>query len=116
MPNALHDHLIRLLVWGALSVLAGLILHRRPFGLMTAGWGGVNLVIALASLRGGPPGPGLRPFLAFNLGLDLGYVGVGLAMILLAGERTRIKEFGAAVALQGVVLLLLDGWLWLGIV
>ena len=110
MPET-HAHLVRLLLWGGLSIVVGLGL-RRPFGLMTAAWGVVDALIALVGLRGGPPGEGFRAFLAFNLGLDLGYVGVGTAMALLAGERLRIKEFGWAVVVQGAALTVLDLWLW----
>ncbi len=115
IESALHAHLIRLLVAGSLSVAVGLVLYRRPFGVMTAAWGLVNVLIALASLRGGPPGPGFRPFLAFNLGLNLGYVGVGVAMAALAGERGTIRGFGRAVVVQGLILLALDGALWIAL-
>ena len=113
MIEALHAHLDRLLVWGALSVVAGLALRRRPFGIMTGAWGAVNVVIVLATWRNVPHEPDFHAFLAFNLGLDLGYVGVGLAMALLAGDRTRIKEFGGAIVIQGAMLFLLDAFLFL---
>ena len=113
----LHDHLVRLLVAAGLSVVSGLVIVGvrppwRSFGTMTAAWGAIDAVLSLAGLRGGPPQPGLLPFIAFNEGLDAGYVGVGLAMVLLAGGRERIKGFGLAVAIQGALLLLLDGKLW----
>lgn len=113
IETALRAHLVRLLVAGGLSVVVGLALRRTPFGVMTAAWGAVNLLIALASLRGGPPGAGFRPFLAFNLGLNLGYVGVGIAMAVLAGDRLNVRGFGQAIVVQGLILLLLDGTLWL---
>ncbi len=112
MVDALRSHLLRLLVWAVLSLFVGVVLRKRPFGAMTLSWGAINLLIALASLRGEPPGPGFRPFLAFNLGLDVGYVGVGLSMALLAGERERIRGFGWAIVVQGAVLAALDTILW----
>ena len=119
MPEAaLHDHLLRLLVAGVVSLVGGAWLawripRLRSFGTMSAGWGFVNSMIALLSLRSGPPGPGFRPFLAFNLGLDLGYIGVGVAMGALGGERKNVRGFGQAIALQGTLLFILDGVLWL---
>ena len=80
---------------------------------MTLAWGAINLVIALASLRGGPPGTGFLPFLAFNLGLNFAYIGVGVTMVLLAGDRTMVREFGAAITIQGIALLILDAALYL---
>ena len=119
MPDAaLHAHLVRLLVAGVASLVGGLSLagwvpRLRAFGTMSAGWGLVDVLIALPGLRGGPPGAGFRPFLAFNLGLDLGYVGVGVAMWALGGERKNVRGFGQAVVVQGLILLVLDGALWL---
>ena len=113
IADALRAHLIRLALWAGVSLIVGLALCKRPFGTMTLAWGAINLAIALASLRGGPTGPGFVPFLAFNLGLNLAYIGVGVTMLLLAGERTMIREFGAAIAIQGLALLILDGALYL---
>ena len=112
LADALRSHLVRLAVWAGVSIFVGLALCKRPFGTMTLAWGAINLAIALASLRGGPPGPGLLPFLAFNLGLNFAYVGVGVSMFLLAGERVMVREFGAAIAVQGLALLILDGVLY----
>ena len=112
LPEALHAHLGRLLVGAILSIVVGLILRKRPFGQMTVAWGAINALIVFFSLRGAPPGPGFRPFLAFSLGLDLGYVGVGLTMALLAGDRDRIKGFGQAIVVQGAALTVLDLALW----
>lgn len=116
--DALHDHLHRLLVAGLASVLVGLYLvfvrrEDRDFGIMTAAWGAIDAVIALASMGAGrATAASMVPTIAFNEGLDAGYVGVGLAMILLAGERRRIKAFGLAIVVQGAILLALDGKLW----
>lgn len=113
LNETLHAHLIRLLAWAAISITVGLTFRKRPFGVMTAAWGAINGIIALASLHGAPPGAAFRPFLAFNLGLDLGYVAVGVAMALLGGERSRVKGFGWAIVVQGAALFALDLWLWL---
>lgn len=119
LDRALHAHLIRLLATGVVSVLVGLAacVYRREwrsFGAMTAAWGVVDALIAIAGL----PNPSIgnpqtfRQFLAFNLGLNLAYVGVGVTMALLAGERRRTRDFGLAIVVQGLLLLTLDGYLW----
>ncbi len=78
---------------------------------MTAGWCLVNLAIVAAS-RNGPASElaPLREFLALNLGLNCAYIGVGATV-----GRLSMKPFSAgmgwAAALQGGVLLVLDGYL-----
>lgn len=79
---------------------------------MTAAWCAVNLAIALPGLIR-PSAPELRPlreFLTFNLGLNLGYMAVGIALMVMGKQRAR--GAGLAVLIQGGLLLLLDGYLW----
>lgn len=114
----LYAHLDRLLGAGLASLAVGLLLlalrpATRPFGLMTAAWGLIDALIALASRSSRvAPLPTLVPFVAFNEGLNVAYVAVGATMALLAGERRAIRAFGLAVVVQGAILLALDGWLW----
>jgi hypothetical protein len=118
LDSALHAHLVRLLATGAASILIGLSIcfyrrEWRPFGAMTVAWGVVDGLIAVTGL----PNPSVgnphtfRQFLTFNLGLNVAYVAVGATMVLLADERRRTREFGWAVAIQGFLLLALDGYL-----
>lgn len=124
-------HLLRLVAWGAGSVLAGtllvalVVLRRaagpaalvRHFGVQTAAWGVVNLAIAGwawrgLALRDHAGARGLERFLWLNLGLDAGYVGVGMTLALtgwVVGRRLGAVGAGAAVVVQGLALLLLDG-------
>ncbi len=115
----LHAHLVRLLIAGGVSVAAGLLLvwryqGMRPFGTMTAAWGLIDVVIAWVGLNKvhAESLQALGATLAFNLGLNFGYVGVGIAMASLAGERKTVRGFGQAIVVQGLILLWLDGTLW----
>jgi hypothetical protein len=121
-------HLLRLLAWGAGSMLAGTTLlacqlRRRPgaslvwhFALQTAAWGAVELAIAAAgygslALRDLASATRLDRFLWLNIGLDVGYILVG-ATLALAGWRlaNRLGAVGAGlgVMVQGAALALLD--------
>jgi hypothetical protein len=125
-------HLLRLFAWGGASLLAGTLLLAlvtlrraagpaplvRHFGVQTAAWGAVNLAIAAwawrgLALRDHAGARGLERVLWLNLGLDAGYVGVGVTLALtgwVVARRLGAVGAGAAVAVQGLVLLLLD-WL-----
>jgi len=107
-------HLVRLAVWGMLSLAAGLVLRRRradPFmaqaSLHCLLWGGINAALAVAGWYGEPPS---AAFLWVNVGLDVGYVGVGLTLLLMGRHFTSRGPQGAGVtvAVQGVVLLVFD--------
>jgi hypothetical protein len=123
-----RTHLLRLLAWGAASVLIGTALlawlhasARRSslleqFGIQTAAWGAVEL--ALAALGRASLGPRdlaaatrLDRVLWLNLGLDAGYVMVGLTLVVLGwrlGRRLGLVGAGLGVCVQGMALALLD--------
>ena len=123
-----HAHVIRLLVWGGGSVLIGTVLlawlhaGRRhsvlleQFGIQTAAWGVVELAfaaIARASLvlRDLPAATRLDRLLWLNIGLDAGYVLVGLTLLVAGwslGRRLGLVGAGLAVVAQGTALTLLD--------
>jgi len=114
----LRAHLVRLAIWSGLSLIGGLLLlTRRPpellrgLAILTIGWAVVNLAIAFFSWRGSPPTEmrALREFLMLNLGLNVGYIGVGVTMAILGSPFVR--GAGIAVAIQGFALLVLDGYL-----
>ncbi len=129
--GAEQAHLWRLVLWGAASVLVGsgilaAVARRRAeaallwhFGLQTAAWGAVDLAIAAWASRdlGYRDVDGLRAlreFLWLNLGLDAGYVAVGITLGACAwamGRRAGALGAGIGVAVQGLGLLVLDGWL-----
>lgn len=121
-------HLLRLMVWGAASIVAGTVLllvvargaSRPPFlhhfGLQMAAWGAVDLVLGLLSFRNLAPrdlqdAAQLDRFLWLNLGLDAGYVGIGATLAIAAwvlGRRWGGVGAGVAIVIQGLALLVLD--------
>jgi hypothetical protein len=123
-----RGHLLRLVTWGGLSVLAGTALFTwltvrhigaplvRHFAIQTAAWGAVNLLICLWASRG----VALRDYagaqrllneLWLNLGLDAGYIAVGITLAITAwrwGARAGGIGAGMGIIVQGLALLLLD--------
>ncbi|MCY7377849.1 MAG: hypothetical protein LH467_00735 [Gemmatimonadaceae bacterium] len=123
-----HAHVARLLAWGGGSVLVGsallawMYMGRRSsallehFGIQTAAWGAVELVIgamAKASLvpRDLAAATRLDRFLWLNIGLDAGYLFVGVTLAAAGwtlGRRLGLVGAGVAVVIQGIALALLD--------
>lgn len=121
-------HVIRLLVWGGGSVLAGTALlawlhmgERRSallehFGIQTAAWGAIDLALgamARASLapRDLAAATRLDRLLWLNAGLDAGYVLVGLTLAVTGwklGRRLGLVGAGLGVIVQGTALGCLD--------
>lgn len=121
-------HLVRLIVWGGASLLVGSALlgllrlrgHRSSlldhFGIQTAAWGALILALALAGLqrlelRDLAGATRLDRFLWLNIGLDAGYVMVGVTLVMLGWRATRrlgLVGAGLAVVVQGSALGLLD--------
>jgi hypothetical protein len=126
--EAERGHLIRLLVWGAASVLVGTAVlaaarnARRglawQFGLQTAAWGAIDLGLVAwgwgrVTFRDLAGYTALDRFLWLNVGLDAGYVGVGLTLALTGwflGRRPGPIGAGMGVVVQGLALLVLDAW------
>lgn len=121
-------HLLRLLVWAAASILAGSSLLAwlqvgsrqspllRHFAIQSAAWGTVDAVIAGATLTGVAPrdfasATRLDRILWLNIGLDAGYVLVGLTLLVTGWRVARqlgVMGAGLGVVLQGGALMLLD--------
>lgn len=123
-------HLVRLLAWGAGSVLAGtlllaLVAARRAagpapllwhFAVQTVAWGAIDLALALwaqrgLALRDNAGARALERLLWLNLGLDVGYVAVGVTLALtgwIVGRRLGAVGAGLGVVVQGAALFLLD--------
>mgnify|MGYP006951136157 CR=1 FL=1 len=121
-------HLIRLIVWGGASLLVGSALigvmrvrgHRSAlldhFGIQTAAWGGIDLALAAIGLHGLElrdlaGATRLDRFLWLNIGLDVGYVLVGITLLVLGwrlARRMGLVGAGMAVIVQGSALALLD--------
>jgi hypothetical protein len=122
-----HAHIVRLLLWGGGSAIVGTALlawlhagRRRSallehFGLQTAAWGAAELAFAaIARLSMGPrdlaSATRLDRLLWLELGLDGGYVLVGLTLLVsgwLLGRRLGMVGAGLAVVVQGAALALL---------
>ncbi|HEU4722481.1 MAG TPA: hypothetical protein VFS59_14070 [Gemmatimonadaceae bacterium] len=121
-------HLLRLVGWGAASLLLGSALlallrlrgHRSSlldhFGIQSALWGAIDLGIALVGLqrlelRDLAGATRLDRFLWLNVGLDVGYAMVGITLLLIGARvlrRPGLVGAGLAVIVQGSALLLLD--------
>ena len=120
--------MLRLALWGAMSVVAGsailaLLSARRVrspllqhFAIQTAAWGAVDLAICAAAWRGLTlrdltGAVALDRFLWFNIGLDVGYVAVGVTLAVVGWRLTRSLALigaGIGVIVQGIALALLD--------
>jgi hypothetical protein len=121
-------HLLRLLVWGAASVLAGTAILAwlrvgsrqsallKHFAIMSGAWGTFALAMGLAlwtqlATRDVAGATRLDRLLWLNIGLDAGYVLVGLTLIIIgwkAVQRLGLVGAGLAVVVQGFALALLD--------
>ena len=124
-------HLMRLVVWGAGSVVAGTALLllttvRRGaaggmpllanFAIQCAAWGAIDLLIAALAWRGLAErdvagATRLDRLLWLNTGLDVGYVAVGVALAAVGwqlGRRLGLVGAGIGVVVQGLALLALD--------
>jgi hypothetical protein len=123
-----RTHLIRLMVWGGASLLVGSALlglmrirHHRSdlldhFGIQTVAWGAIELALAVTGyqrleLRDLAGATRLDRLLWLNIGLDVGYVMVGVTLLALGwrlGRRMGLVGAGMAVIVQGSALALLD--------
>lgn len=134
--DAERAHLWRVAAWGGVNVLGGLALAlsaerngasraRWSFGAMSAGWGAVNIGIAAAGLAAAGSTPDttfaaalsserfFHDVLLVNLGLNVGYAGVGGAAWLAGSRDVRDapawRGVGTSLILQGAGLFVLDG-------
>ena len=121
-------HLLRLLVWGGTSIVAGTALlawlmarHSssallRGFSIQTGLWGILSLAIAAAGLarlsdRDLTAATRLDRMLWFSAGLDVGLILVGLTLAVTGwriGQRLGTVGAGIGVVVQGAGLLVLD--------
>jgi hypothetical protein len=126
--RAEQQHLLRLLAWAGLSVIAATALAatlrlkriRSPllqhFGLQTVAWGVVIAVVAATGLRGASVrdvagAARLERLVWMNVGLDVGYVGIGAALALAAWQLSRrmsVVGAGVGIVVQGLALLVLE--------
>ena len=126
--RAEQQHLLRLLLWAATSILGGTALGvttavrrvKSPlltnFASQTAAWGvligGIASVwwqtVALRDLAGAAR---LERMLWMTMGLDIGFIAVGAVLAITAwmlSRRLGGVGAGTAIAIQGLALLVLD--------
>jgi hypothetical protein len=123
-----RSHLLRLVLWGAASVLAGTALFAllrarglrssllQLFALVTAAWGAVDMGLALwgmqsLAVRDLAAATRLDRFLWLNVGLDVGYAMVGLTLLVVGWRLTRqagLIGAGIGVIVQAMALVILD--------
>ena len=121
-------HLLRLLVWGATSIVAGttlyavLMLRRtgsellRHFAVQTSAWGLLSAAIAATGMlrlseRDLAAATRLDRLLWFSVGLDIGLVLIGVTLASagwILGRRLGPVGAGIGVMVQGAGLLALD--------
>src|SRR5215207_5250325 len=121
-------HLLRLIVWGGASVLLGVTLLvflkarglpsalLASFAVQTAAWGAIDLALAgnglrTLELRDLAGATRLDRFLWLNIGLDGGYVLVGLTLLVVGwrvAHRLGLVGAGLGVIVQGTGLAVLD--------
>jgi len=88
----------------------------QQFAIQMAGWGVVIGTIAAFSFRGAAlrdlaGAARLERLIWMNVGLDIGYFGIGATLAIASWLLTRRMSFvgaGVAIAAQGVALLLLE--------
>ena len=128
LEAAERAHLLRLLIWAAVSVLTGTALlawlragARRSallqhFAIQSAAWGLVDAAIAVGLMTHIGPrdiasATRLDRLLWLNIGLDAGYALVGFTLIACgwrSGRRLGLVGAGIGVVVQGSALVLLD--------
>ena len=121
-------HLLRLALWGAASLLIGTALvamlrlgrPRSPllkhFGIQTGAWGAVELGVALLllsslAIRDLSGATRLDRRVWMNIGLDIGYILVGITLVVIGWRAVRrfgLVGAGMAIVLQGAALAVLD--------
>ena len=121
-------HVLKILVWGALSVGVGTALFAlvrvksvdspllQHFAIQSTAWGLIDIGIAIWAkqglhLRDLAGAVALDRFVWLNVGLDVGYVAVGATLVIAGwtlGRRFGLVGAGAGVIVQGCALTLLD--------
>jgi len=128
-------HLWRVLAWGGANAVGGGALWMtadddplQSVGLQSALWGAVNVGIATVGLLRQDAEPDAafgnavraerryHDILLVNLGLNVGYMGVGAAMVIAGSQGVDNADawrgHGAALILQGLGLFVLDAVSW----
>ncbi|MDB4912902.1 MAG: putative rane protein [Gemmatimonadetes bacterium] len=128
LEAAERAYLLRLLVWAAASVLAGTAVFAwlragarhspllKHFAIQATAWGMLDALFAAVMLPQIAPrditsATRLDRLLWLNIGLDCGYVLVGLTLVVAGwriGRRLGLVGAGIGVVVQGGALVVLD--------
>jgi len=123
-----RQHLVALLFWSALSIIAATLIavmlaarHARSkllehFALQMLVWGVIfgmiaGLELLSLALRDVSAATRLERMLWMNIGLDAGYVGIGVALAAAGYKLSRSLAAvgaGTAIVVQGLAVLLID--------
>lgn len=126
--RAEQQHLLRLLLWSGLSIVAGtavlvmLSVRRvrspllRQFAIQMSVWGALLGALAAARwprlhIRDLSEAARFERWLWLNLGLDAGVVGIGVMLAATAwvlGRRVSPVGAGVGIVVQGVAMLVID--------
>lgn len=128
LEAAERAHLLRLFVWSAASILVGTGLYAwlragarrsdllRHFAVQCIGWGLVDAAFAAVmlpriALRDVSSATRLDRLLWLNIGLDGGYILVGLALAIVGwrlAKHLKLVGAGIGIVVQGAALAVLD--------
>lgn len=123
-----RQHLLRLILWGGSSIIAATAVVttmslrriRSPllthFAAQTAAWGTIVGIIAgielnAATMRDLSGAARLERLLWMNVGLDAGYVAIGVVLAAfswVAAKKLSGVGAGAGIVVQGLALLVID--------
>lgn len=123
-----RTHLLRLIIWGAASILAGTALMAvlaskkrsspllKHFGIQCAAWGCIEILLGAVFLAQVGPrdlsaATRLDRLLWLNIGLDIGYVVAGVVLAAVAWRLAKsLAALGAGIGIvvQGLALAVLD--------
>ena len=123
-----RGHLLRLGIWAAASIIVGALIllmlylrkgnapFLRHFGIQMLAWGGVDLALVAwgwkgLAFRDYASSVQLNQFLWLNVGLDAGYVAVGITLAVTGWALTKrlgLLGAGVGVVVQGFALFVLD--------
>lgn len=126
--SAERQHLVRLLIWSGLSVIAATFLLTlltircmqspllKHFAIQTILWAIVIAAVAYLGytnleLRDLSAAARLERMAWLNVGLDAGYVGIGATLAVTGqrlGRRMAMVGAGTGIVVQGLALFLLD--------
>jgi hypothetical protein len=126
--RAEQQHLLRLLFWSGLSILGGtaalatVVVRRfqspllKHFAIQMTAWGLIVAAIAGIAWRGAhfrdvSGAARLERFLWMSIGLDVGYVAIGVVLAGAAWALARRMSgvgAGTAIVVQGIALLVID--------